>query len=339
MRASQTNKQALKTIVMLGDYPVEANAEQALLQTVGSILRFHHPDDWLMQFTPVAPLPVHGLLCGIHHRLQPKHLDCFPQLQVVSNYGAGIDHLPLSYLAERGILLTNTPDLLTDATADLALALLLLVARRIPEAQQAVQQGHFKGWHPAYLLSPGLQGKTLGIVGLGRIGQAMAKRAVSCGMRVLYTQRQPFINPDALPFPVQYCDKATLLSQSDVLSFHCPLTETTYHWLDAVALKQVRRGVIVINTARGGVLEESAVIAAVQSGQIGGVGLDVFEGEPTLNPAWANCPNTVILPHIGSNTLTARQAMGTRAYDNLRLALQGEAPLSPVMLLHEAPCL
>lgn len=248
-------------------------------------------------------------------------MDAAP-LQVIANHAVGVDNIDLAAAAARGIPVTNTPGVLTDATADLAMALLLAVARRVVEGHTLVSAGQFEGWRPTMLRGMELRGATLGIVGMGRIGQAVAARAQAFGMQIIHHSRR-----SGMPL-------TQLLSQSDVVSLHCPMTAQTRHLIDADALRTMKSTALLINTARGPVVDEAALAAALRSGEIAGAGLDVFEHEPAVHPDLLDLDNAVLLPHLGSATRQTRRRMARLATDNLLAALAGDPLPSPVDLEH-----
>lgn len=235
-------------------------------------------------------------------------------LRVVAQHAVGLDNVDLDAARARGVVVTNTPDVLTAATADLAMALLLAAARRVVEGDRLLRAGGFHGWRPLLLRGLDLDGARLGIVGLGRIGQAVAARARAFGMTVVHHGRS-----DGLPL-------AALLESCDVVSLHCPLTPETRHLIDAAALARMKPGAILVNTARGPVVDEAALVAALASGHLGGAALDVFEGEPAVHPGLLALDNVVLAPHIGSATVGARRRMAVKAAENLVAALTGAAP-------------
>ena len=263
-----------------------------------------------------------ALVVMLSEPLSEIDLQAAPRLKAIGTYSVGINHLPLEACKARGITVVNTPGVLTDATADLALTLLLAVTRRVAEGEALVRSGAWKGWAPDQLLGPALAGKVCGILGSGPIGRAFARRSWALGMRPCFWDREgrggrvdfgPGRAP-RLPF-------AELISVSAALSLHCPLTEQTRGLMDRSALQLLPRGAVVINTARGGVLDENAAIDLLESGHLGGVGLDVYEGEPHLNPRWRQAPRAVLLPHLGSATVETREAMARLLCDGLAAAL------------------
>lgn len=242
--------------------------------------------------------------------LRETDLELAPNLKVIGTYSVGVNHLPLEACQTRGIRVVNTPGVLTDATADLALTILLAVTRRVAEGEALVRSGGWKGWAPDQLLGTGLAGKTCGILGSGAIGKAFARRVWSLGMKPVFWDRDGKNHPvDFGPAIARRLPLSDLLRQSTVLSVHCPLTDETRGMLDRRMLSLLPRGAIVINTARGGILDESCLLEKLLSGHLGGVGLDVYDGEPDVNPAWFTAPNAVLLPHLGSATRETREAM------------------------------
>ena len=242
-------------------------------------------------------------------------LDFCPNLKAIGTYSVGTNHLPVEECRARGVAIVNTPGVLTDATADMALALLLAVTRRIVEGDALVRSGGWVGWQPDQLLGMGLSGKTCGIIGSGPIGRAFALRVWALGMDPVFWDREgaglpvgffPFAHPapQAPRLPLE-----NLLARSSVLSIHCPLTDRTRGLLGEGRLGLLPKGAVVINTARGGIVDEAALMALLRSGHLGGVGLDVYDGEPQLHPGWLDAPRAVLLPHLGSATVEARGAM------------------------------
>lgn len=240
-------------------------------------------------------------------------------LRVVAHHAVGHDNIDLAAAKRRGVVVTNTPGVLTAATADLTLALILAAARRLIEADQMMRADAFEGWRPLLLRGLALDGARLGIVGLGRIGRAVARRAQAFGMRVVHCSRS---DKDGF----ERVDLDTLLATSDVVSLHCPLTAETRHLIDGAALARMKAGAILINTARGPVVDEAALVDALKSGHLGGAGLDVFEDEPRAHPGLRALPQAVLAPHIGSATVAARRQMALKAAQNVVAALDGRAP-------------
>ena len=236
-------------------------------------------------------------------------LEGCPNLKVVAQYAVGYDNIDLAAAKELGIAVTNTPDVLTDATADFAFALLLAAARKIPAADRFVREGRFVRWETDVLLGTDLKGKTIGIVGLGRIGSAMARRALGFGMRVIYHSRHP-ANPTLERLVgATYVSLERLIGESDVLSLHCSLNDWSYHLINEAALEKMRPTAILINTARGPVVDEAALVNALKIGRIAAAGLDVFEREPEVRDGLLELANVVLAPHLGSATVEARTRM------------------------------
>ncbi|MBX3172790.1 MAG: D-glycerate dehydrogenase [Gemmatimonadaceae bacterium] len=269
-----------------------------------------------------------AVLCTVTDRVGAE---CFAQAgrraRVVANFGVGVNHIDLAAAREAGVLVTNTPDVLTDDTADLALLLMLAVLRRAGEGERELRAGRWSGWRPTHLLGARLSGKTLGIVGLGRIGRAVAQRARDgFGMRVLATTRRGATAPATSDSVTLVPSLAELLPQVDVLSLHCPATPDTRHLIDAAALALMPHHAVLINPARGDVVDEAALVAALNAGTIAGAGLDVYEREPHVHPGLLGREDVVLLPHLGSATRETRDAMGLRALANLSAFFDGAAP-------------
>ncbi len=255
-------------------------------------------------------------------RIDAETIDAAPRLKILANYAVGYNNIDLAAANRCGLIVTNTPDVLTDATADLTWALILGTARRVVEGDRLVRSGHWSGWAPTQLLGAAVAGKTLGIIGMGRIGQAVAHRAAGFCMKVLYYARRPAVPP---PGSASW-ERRTLpelLSASDFVSIHVPLTADTHHLIGMRELAQMRRTAIVINTARGPIIDESALVAALHNGNIAGAGLDVYEKEPALPPELVSLPHVVLLPHLGSATMTARVEMGMICLNNIEAVLGG----------------
>jgi glyoxylate reductase len=238
----------------------------------------------------------------------------------------GYNNIDLEAARRLGILVTNTPGVLTDATADLTLALLLAVARRIPEADRFTRAGRYTGWQPLLLLGAELGGKTLGIVGMGRIGRAVARRALGFGMSTLYAAHQPLPGDEERALNASFAPLEEVLRRADFLSLHVPYTPQTHHLLNAAALARMKPEAYVINTARGPIIDEAALVAALQAGRLRGAALDVFEDEPRIHPALLQMEQIVLAPHIGSATHETRARMATTAAANILAHLRGETP-------------
>ena len=250
-----------------------------------------------------------------------------PQLKMIANFGAGVDHIDIEAAVGRGLIVTNTPGVLTEDTADLAMTLILAVSRRIVEGAQVMQEGRFEGWSPTWMTGRKLWGKRLGIVGMGRIGQALARRARAFGMQVHYHNRKPVSPMIAEELGATWWDDLDqMLARMDLISLNCPATRETHHLLSAERLARLRPEAILINTARGELIDEAALAEAVAQRRIAGVGLDVFEQEPKVHPGLVGHANVVLLPHLGSATIEARQDMGDRVIANIQTFANGHRP-------------
>jgi lactate dehydrogenase-like 2-hydroxyacid dehydrogenase len=249
------------------------------------------------------------------------------RLKLIANFGVGVDHIDVPAANERGITVTNTPGVLTDDTADLTLALIMAVARRLLEGAMVTREGGFKGWTPTWMMGHRVTGKRLGIIGMGRIGQAVARRAKAFGMQIHYHNRKAVSSRIADELEATYWDSLDqMLARMDIVSVHCPHTPGTYHLLSARRLKLLQPHAILINTARGEIIDEQALADLLEAKAIAGVGLDVFEFEPAINPKLLTLPNAVLLPHMGSATLEGRIDMGEKVIINIRTWMDGHKP-------------
>lgn len=249
-----------------------------------------------------------------------------PNLRIVANYAVGFDNIDVEAARRRGIIVTNTPGVLTGATADLTMALILAVTRRVIEGHQLVVTGGFTGWEPSLLLGASISGKRLGIVGMGRIGTEVARRAEVFGMEVVYSSRSG-AKPGA---PGELVTIDELTRTSDIITIHCPLTEQTRGLFGRTRLRAMKRGAYLINTARGPIVNEAELADALIEGQLAGAGLDVFENEPAIHPQLRRLRNAVLLPHLGSATLETRSAMAEIAATDVARVLNGKQPLHPL---------
>ena len=267
-----------------------------------------------------------GLLCTITDRIDAELMDCAPALKVIANFGVGFEHIDVAAATQRGIPVTNTPGVLTDTTADVAFALILATARRIVEGDRRIREGKFQYWAPLLFLGQEVSGKTLGIIGMGRIGQAVARRAAGFGMKIIYHSRTRLAPSQEQELKAFAAPLETLLREADFVSLHVPLTPQTRHLIGAPELALMKPSAYLINTARGPLVDEAALVAALRQGQIRGAGLDVYEKEPELSPGLAGLDNVVLLPHVGSATIETRTRMAMMAAENLLAALRGETP-------------
>ena len=272
-----------------------------------------------------------GIISFLTDRIDGELLDAAgPQLKIVANFAVGVNNLDVEAATRRGIVLTNTPGVLDDATATLTLALLLATARRVVEADRYIRAGRWtSAWSPTFFVGQDVAGKALGIVGAGRIGRNVARKARAFDMRILYTKRHRDEDFERETGAV-FMDKDRLLAEADFVSLHVPLLPETHHYIGARELSTMKPSAILINASRGPVVDEKALVEALRNGTIWGAGLDVFEDEPALAPGLAELENVVIVPHIASATPATRTAMGDAAIDNLVAVLSGEPPPSCV---------
>lgn len=274
-----------------------------------------------------------ALLCTVTDHLTAKVLSLQPRrLRIIANFGVGFNHIDIAAARANGITVTNTPDVLTDDTADLAITLMLMVARRAGEGERVVRDGEWTGWGPTQMLGTRVTGKTLGLIGMGRIGRAAAYRARNgFGMRVLFYDPAPVPEEEVATLGAERRDSVeAVLRESDFVSLHCPATPATHHLMNADRLGQMQREAFLINTSRGDVVDEAALVQALCAHTIAGAALDVFEREPAVTPALLGMSNVVLLPHLGSATVETRVAMGERAIENLVAFFEGERPRDQV---------
>ncbi|HEX3046929.1 MAG TPA: D-glycerate dehydrogenase [Bacillota bacterium] len=266
-----------------------------------------------------------GVICMLSDRIDRDVIDSIQRVKVLANYAVGYNNIDFEYAASKGIVVTNTPGVLTNATADLAWGLLFSAARRIVDSDRCTREGKFKGWTPIWFLGQDITGKTLGIIGAGRIGSNFAKKAKGFDMKILYFNRTPNKNFEE-ETGARYVDKHTLLRESDFISIHVPLTNETKHMLGLNEFKMMKRNAVLINTSRGAVLDEKALAKALKEGYIWGAGLDVYENEPIIEPELFNLKNVILTPHIGSSTTETREKMAEMAIKNVLAVLNGEIP-------------
>lgn len=268
-----------------------------------------------------------ALVVTLADHVDAELLQKAPRLKVVAVYAVGHDNVDVAAATRRGIVVTNTPEVLTDATADLTWALILAVVRRIPESERLVREGKWEGWAPTQLLGGDVFGKTLGIIGMGRIGRAVAQRATGFRMNVLYHNPHP-LGPDVeRALGVRSVPLPHVLRAADIITIHAPLNDSTRGMIGKSEISLIRRTGCLINTARGAIVDEPALIEALEQGMLAGAGLDVYPEEPRVNPRLLALPNVVLLPHIGSATYAARVKMGMLVLENITAVLAGrEAP-------------
>jgi len=321
--STPTSPGTLPRIILTRRWPVRVEAE---LEALGEV-RLRDPDIPMSRQELVDALSTADVLCPtVTDRLSA---DLFEQAdkrtRLIANFGVGFNHIDLEAARKYGAAVSNTPGVLTDATAEIALTLLLMSARRAAEGERLVRSGQWDGWHPTHMLSAQVTGKTLGIVGMGRIGTALARQAHhGLGMNILYTKRGSLHESVELELGARRCDLQTLLSSADFVSVHCPATPETKHLLNSTTLAWCQPHVHIINTARGDIVDEGALVEALRSGQIAGAGLDVYENEPLLASGLADLERVVLLPHMGSGTVETREAMGRCAIANVRAYIEGD---------------
>jgi glyoxylate reductase len=288
---------------------------------------------------PLTTDELHAAVAGVdaaltllHDRVDDAFLDAAGErLKVVANVAVGYDNIDVAAAKERGVVVTNTPGVLTDATADLAMALILAVTRRVVEGDRLVRARVKWSWDMFFMLGASLQGKTLGVIGLGQIGSATARRARAFGMEIVYSgRRRADPELEAELGGARLIELDELLASADVVTLHVPLSDATRHLIDASKLDLMRESAYLVNTARGPIVDEPALAAALKAGSIAGAGLDVFEHEPDVHPDLLELDNVVLLPHLGSATIETRTAMGELAARNVLAVLAGEDPPTPV---------
>jgi glyoxylate reductase len=315
-------------IVVTGRIP-EPGLE--LLRSVGEVVAWSSD-------TPATIDEVHAAMAGavaavtlLTTKVDATFLDAAgPQLRIVANVAVGYNNIDVPACTKRGIIVTNTPGVLTDATADIAMSLVLMTTRRLGEGERVIRAGQPWQWGMFYMLGTGIQGRQLGIIGMGDIGQAMARRANAFGMKIAYSNRNPVAPEIEAELGATYISMDELLATSDIVSVNCPYSPATHHLIDEAALAKMQPHAILINTARGPIVHEAALAAALHAGVIGGAGLDVFELEPTVHADLLTCENAVLIPHLGSATVETRNAMATLAAKNVQNVLGGHGPLTPV---------
>jgi glyoxylate reductase len=284
---------------------------------------------WLAADEPTPSGPWVALVPLLSRWVGGSEFRRLPKLRIVANVAVGFNNIDVVAAELRRVIVTNTPDVLTEATADLTWALILACARRLVAGVELVKSGQWTGWHPTQLLGMELKGKTLGLLGAGRIGQAVARRAIAFGMRLLYVGRA--VKPDfETATGAQRVELGPLFRESDVLSLHVPAVPELKGIVSAENLAQMKPGAILVNTSRGDLVREDALASALEQGHLGAAGLDVYTDEPEISPRLLTAPRTVLLPHIGSATLETRRAMARLALANVQAVLAGRTPLTAV---------
>jgi len=302
------------------------NKPLSLLQEHAEV--FVNPHDQAMSLEEIiAGLPGKAALMAMGgDPVNARLLEASRDLKIVANNAVGFNNMDVEAATRLKIALTNTPDVLTNTTADLSFAILMAVARRICEAERFVRAGKWVGWHPNLLLASDIHGKTLGVVGLGRIGAAMAKRALGFNMKILYNDIRKIEAGLVDMLRAEFMSLRDLLANSDFVTLHVPLTSETRHLIGPEELKRMKKTAFLINASRGPVVDEKALVEALRKGQIAGAGLDVFEWEPKVSPELMTLENVVMVPHIGSATFATREAMSLTAVKNIIAVLKGEIP-------------
>jgi glyoxylate reductase len=301
-----------------------------LLRQVGEVWDWDHddhvPDDVRNEHLASADAAVTLLT----NKVDEAFLDAAPGLRIVANVAVGFNNVDVDACARRGVVVTNTPGVLADATADLAMALILMVTRRLAEGERLIRSGEPWAWGMFMMLGSGIQGRQLGIIGMGGIGEALAARARVFGMQVVYHNRRPVAPEIAAHLDAERLELDELLATSDVVSVNCPYNADTHHLIDGVALARMKSSAYLVNTARGPIVDEAALVEALRSGLIAGAALDVFEHEPQVHPGLLDLDNVVLVPHLGSATIETRAAMAELAARNVVEVLPGREPLTPV---------
>ncbi len=287
-----------------------------------------------------AVADIDGLVSMLSERIDAELLDRAPVLKVVCNYAVGFNNVEVEAATARGIMITNTPGVVTDATADLAWAVLMGIARDVCRVDRFVRSGEWKEWRPEMFVAADITGTTLGIIGLGRIGQAMAKRAAGFDMRVLYADVSRADADVEQRSCAEYAPLDELLRESDFVTIHVPLNSSTHHLIDASALSLMKPTAYLVNTARGPIVDEHALVDALRCGRIAGAALDVYENEPQLADGLVELPNVILIPHLGANSRRTRDRMAAMTADNMIAALNGEVPpnlVNPQVVPHRRP--
>jgi len=297
----------------------------ARLETVGNVEVYAGDGVITREELHQAVAGKHGLVTMMTEQVDGPLLDAGADLKVVANVAVGYNNIDVPAARARGVIVTNTPDVLTDSVADFTWALILAITRRLSEGERVVRRGEWKGWAFDYMLGAELRGKQLGLIGLGRIASAVAARAAAFGVRVAYTSRSERNLPGAERMSLDQ-----LLNTSDIVSLHVPLTPETRHLIDKKALARMKRSAYLINTARGPVVDEEALAWALQQRLIAGAALDVYEQEPKIHPDLLPLENVLLVPHLGSGTTETRTAMATLAADNVVAVLSGRPPVTPI---------
>lgn len=302
------------------------------LKAEHDVVFYHDADDCITREAMLEAVKgADAVVTLLTEKVDDEFLDAAgDQLKVVANVAVGYNNIDVPALEKRGVIGTNTPKVLTETTADTAFGLMLMATRRFGEGERVIRSKTPWQWGMFYMLGMGLQGKTLGIVGAGQIGIAMARRAKAFGMDIIYTDAYEMAPEVATELGARKVELDELLAESDVVSLHCPLLDSTKHLIDAEALRKMKKTAYLVNSARGPIVDEAALVAALEAGEIAGAGLDVFEEEPSVHEGLIERDDVVLLPHLGSATVETRQAMADLAADNVLAVLAGKEPVTPV---------
>jgi len=317
----------MSRIVVTGRIP---DAGLELLRRAGDVWSWDGDDPIPVDVRDEQLATADAAITLLTDRVDDGFLDAAPHLRVVANVAVGYNNIDVAACQDRGVVVTNTPDVLTDATADLAMALTLMSTRRLGEGERLIRSQTPWKWGMFMMLGSGLQGRRLGIVGMGAIGEAYAARAAAFGMSVVYHNRRAVDSLTEARLGARLVGLHELLESSDVVSLHCPYTEATHHLIDAAALERMQPHAHLINTARGPIVDEAALVDALRTGRIAGAGLDVFEHEPDVHPGLLALDNVVLVPHLGSATIETRSAMAELASRNAVEVLSGRPAITPV---------
>ena len=317
----------MSRIVVLGRIP---DVGLELLEGNGELWAWSNDDPIPDDVRDAQIATAEAAITLLTNRVDVAFLDAAPQLKVVANVAVGYNNIDVAACRERGVVVTNTPGVLTDATADLAMALILMVTRRLAEGERLIRSATPWKWTMFMMLGSGIQGRRLGIIGMGEIGAAVAHRARAFGMNVVYHNRRPVAREIEARNEATRVELDELLATSDVVSVHCPYNDSTHHLIDAAALSRMKPSAYLVNTARGPIVDEAALVDALTARTIAGAALDVFENEPVVHPGLLDLDNVVLVPHLGSATQETRGAMAVLAARNAVAVLNGHGPLTPV---------
>lgn len=301
-----------------------------LLATVGEVWAWNEDDPIPHDIRDAQLANADAVVTVLTDTVDEAFLDAAPNVKIVANVAVGYNNIDVNACTRREITVTNTPGVLTDATADLAMGLLLMVTRRLGEGERLIRSATPWKWGMFMMLGSGLQGRQLGIIGMGGIGRALALRARAFGMSIVYHNRSAVAPDIEAALDARLCDLDELLATSDVVSLNCPYSEATHHLIGAEAMRTMRDDAVLVNTARGPIVDEAALVEALSTGVIGAAALDVFEHEPEVHPGLLGLDNVVLVPHLGSATVETRTAMATLAARNVVGFYEGAGPLTPV---------